>query len=131
MDENQQKGSRGWPSTALMLCALVLLYILSSGPAITLLGETKSHPVALFAFQAIYGPIVLVVNALPQSCQRIAEYWSRSGISTVCFHCCLIPYYLDPPPPTTPNGSMKSSAHGAQRFLNCWHRRRVFPVRKH
>ncbi|HWB08000.1 MAG TPA: hypothetical protein VG826_02060 [Pirellulales bacterium] len=73
VDEPKQRKRDG--AAAWTLSALLVLYVLSTGPAVTALGASGSHPAVVFAFRIIYAPLALFLALLPQRCEAAIDRW--------------------------------------------------------
>ncbi|HVX16074.1 MAG TPA: hypothetical protein VHC22_33120 [Pirellulales bacterium] len=81
MEENQNRTKRGATSVALVLATMLILYVLSIGPAVALVGATgtRRDPVWFTVFQCIYGPLALAPRPLHGPIDWWIELWDFYG----------------------------------------------------
>jgi hypothetical protein len=80
MDENRKK--YGGACTAIIsLVILLVVYALSIGPAVTLIGATGTHrdPFWFTVFQCVYGPLALLPGPLGDLVEWWVETWDFYG----------------------------------------------------
>jgi hypothetical protein len=77
MKENRKKSGGTW--VAIVLVILLVVYPLSLGPAIMLVGASGRNPLLFTAFQCIYGPLSFMPRPVDDALQWWGETWDIYG----------------------------------------------------
>jgi hypothetical protein len=77
MEENRKKHRGIW--AAIVLTILLVVYPLSLGPAVMLVGATGRNPFLFAVFQCVYGPLAFIPGPPGDALQWWGELWDIYG----------------------------------------------------
>ena len=80
MAKDQTRSKQGLPAAALVCFVLLLMYVLSIGPAITLIGATGCNETAIRVFTWAYVPLLLMPK-FETAIQPWVDFWDFYGVT--------------------------------------------------